>query len=170
MDILEEKDNLPFDEKKNKAIAYLKMQADILSAKNNRQTAVNDEAGRQIKDRFWKDGDITKSTPHVHIRAVQDADKEKFLELQTETCIAKSMLKEEASRRLFEKLGAVPYGIAEYLLHKEEDIIRCEEENLSKIDDRLIQPAEKFAVEPRKLLSHVLEYELRWQNHRIDND
>lgn len=38
-----------------------------------------------------------------------------------------------ASQRLFEKLGAIPYGIAE-----------------------------QFGVEPRKLLSHVLEYELNW--------
>ena len=67
-----------------------------------------------------------------------------------------------ASQRLFEKLGATPYGIAEHMLHKEEDIIRCEEENLDEIDDKLIQLAEKFGVEPRKLLSHVLEYELNW--------
>ena len=34
--------------------------------------------------------------------------------------------------------------------------------NLEEIDDKLIQVAEKFGVEPRKLLSHVLEYELIW--------
>lgn len=67
-----------------------------------------------------------------------------------------------ASQRLFEKLGAIPYGIAEFMLHKEEDILRCEEEYLNEIDDRLIQNVEKFHVELRKLLSHVLEYELSW--------
>lgn len=67
-----------------------------------------------------------------------------------------------ASQRLIEKLGATPYGIAEYLLHKEEDITRLEEENLDEIDDQLIHVAQKFGVEPRKLLSHVLEYELNW--------
>ena len=67
-----------------------------------------------------------------------------------------------ASQRLFEKLGATPYGIAEFMLHKEEDIMRCKEENLNEINDRLIQTAKKFNVEPRKILSHVLEYELSW--------
>lgn len=67
-----------------------------------------------------------------------------------------------ASQALFEKLGAVPYGIAEHMLHKEEDIHRCEEENLHEIDDKLINIAKKFDVEPRKLLSHVLEYSLKW--------
>lgn len=66
------------------------------------------------------------------------------------------------SQRLFEKLGAVPYGISEFMLHKEEDICRCEEENLQSIDDNLIKVAEKFGLEPRKLLSHVLEYKLNW--------
>ena len=67
-----------------------------------------------------------------------------------------------ASQGLFEKLGAVPYGIAEFMLHKEEDIRKCEEENLQEIDDKLMEVAEKFGVEPRKLLSHVLEYRLEW--------
>ena len=67
-----------------------------------------------------------------------------------------------ASQKLFEKLGAVPYGIAEFMLHKEEDILRCEEEKFDEIDDKLISVAEKFGVEPRKLLSHVLEYRLEW--------
>ena len=67
-----------------------------------------------------------------------------------------------ASQKLFEKLGAVPYGIAEFMLHKEEDIIRCEEENMDAIDDKLVTVAEKFGVDPRKLLSHVLEYKLEW--------
>lgn len=65
------------------------------------------------------------------------------------------------SQHLAERLGAVPYGIAEYMLHKEEDRIRFEEENLEAIDERLIKAAQKFGVPPRKLLSHVLEYELR---------
>lgn len=64
---------------------------------------------------------------------------------------------------MFEKLGATPYGIAENILHEEEDMRNCEEENLELIDDQLIHIAEKFAVEPRKLLSHVLEYEFKWE-------
>ncbi len=48
------------------------------------------------------------------------------------------------------------------MLHEEEDIRMCEEENLQEIDEKLIEVAEKFGVEPRKLLSHVLEYSLEW--------
>ena len=48
------------------------------------------------------------------------------------------------------------------MLHKEEDIRKSEEENLQEIDDKLMEVAEKFGVEPRKLLSHVLEYRLEW--------
>ena len=65
-----------------------------------------------------------------------------------------------ASQKLFEKLGAVPNGISEFLLHREENIERCENDNMDSIDDKLIEVARKFRVEPRSLLSHVLEYRL----------
>lgn len=65
-----------------------------------------------------------------------------------------------ASQKLVEKLGAVPNGISEFLLHDEEDILKCEEDNLNCIDEKLIAVAKKFRVEPRKLISHVLEYKL----------
>lgn len=41
-------------------------------------------------------------------------------------CTVKLSLKPDnyASQKLFENLGAVPYGIADFILHKEEDIIR----------------------------------------------
>ena len=66
------------------------------------------------------------------------------------------------SQRLFEKLGAVPNGICEFLLHDEERIRRCEDENLYLIDENLKCIAKKFDVESRLLLSHVLEYKLVW--------
>lgn len=65
-----------------------------------------------------------------------------------------------ASQRLFEKLGAQPNGISEFILHDAEEIRQCEELNLPLIDDALVAVAQKFNVEPRKLLSHVLEYRL----------
>lgn len=65
-----------------------------------------------------------------------------------------------ASQRLFEKLGAMPNGISEFILHDAEEIQQCEELNLPLIDDALVAVARKFDVEPRKLLSHVLEYRL----------
>lgn len=68
-----------------------------------------------------------------------------------------------ASQGLFEKLGAVPNGISEFMLHREEDMKQWEEENIHLIDDKTIELANQFHVEPRKLLSHVLEYQLVWQ-------
>ena len=68
-----------------------------------------------------------------------------------------------ASQRLFEKLGAVPNGISELWLHKPEDLDELERDNESLIDDALMAVAEKFSVEPRALLSHVLEYKLIWR-------
>lgn len=65
-----------------------------------------------------------------------------------------------ASQKLFEKLGALPNGISEFMLHRKEDIERCENENLDLIDDNIVEVAKKFGVEPRRLLSHVLEYRL----------
>ena len=66
------------------------------------------------------------------------------------------------SQRLFEKLGAEPNGISEFLLHEEADLRRCEEENIHLLDERIQELAKQFNVEPRKLLSHVLEYKLMW--------
>lgn len=65
-----------------------------------------------------------------------------------------------ASRRLFEKLGAVPAGVSEFWLHDKELQKQFEEENLSAIDENLTALAERFGVAPRTLLSHVLEYRL----------
>lgn len=67
-----------------------------------------------------------------------------------------------ASQGLFEKLDARPNGISKFILHSEEEIRQCEEENSHLIDATLIAVADKFQVEPRKLLSHVLEYTLHW--------
>jgi len=59
-----------------------------------------------------------------------------------------------------EKLGAKPNGISEFLLHGKEHLEQWEDENLHLLDEKLITLAEQFQVEPRKLLSHVLEYKL----------
>lgn len=68
-----------------------------------------------------------------------------------------------ASQKLFERLGAEPNGISETLIHDERALQELEDENLNLIDSSLTQLAEKFGVEPRKLLSHVLEYKLIWR-------
>ena len=64
------------------------------------------------------------------------------------------------SQNLMEKLGFQPYGLSEFLLHKEEDKLAVEEENKDKLDARYIALAKKFKVEPKRLLSHVLEYRI----------
>lgn len=65
-----------------------------------------------------------------------------------------------ASQNLMEKLGFRPYGLSEFLLHREEDQLAAEEEYKDKLDDRYMTLAKKFGVEPEKLLSHVLEYRI----------
>lgn len=70
--------------------------------------------------------------------------------------------KNHASQRLFEKLGAVPNGISELWIHDAQGLEQLEAENIHLIDDALTAVAKKFAVEPRALLSHVLEYKLIW--------
>jgi len=246
-DIFEAEDGRSFEEKKQEVREYLNSQENTQLAERVLAAAINDETGRCWKEKFWKEGDILQTDTHISLRKVRETDRESFIDLQRETSMMKSMLKEEAyrtmlwnehiqdkslmlaievdgeyvgycginnlsrdkweiaielrkkwrykgigyvaisimlseiksrlnvnefrvkidadnyaSQRLFEKLGAVPNGIAEYMLHKEEDILRCEEENLEAIDENLIQVAKKFDVEPRKLLSHVLEYKLEW--------
>ena len=68
-----------------------------------------------------------------------------------------------ASQKLFEKLGAQPNGISEFLIHDQAALEKVEEDNLHFIDENLIALAAQFDVEPRKLLSHVLEYTLTYQ-------
>lgn len=68
-----------------------------------------------------------------------------------------------ASQHFFEHLGAVPVGISEFVFHDPSMIEAFENENLDRITDQLTTVAQKFSVEPRKLLSHVLEYRLHWQ-------
>ncbi|MBR0088390.1 MAG: GNAT family N-acetyltransferase, partial [Clostridia bacterium] len=67
------------------------------------------------------------------------------------------------SRKLFEKLGAEPNGISEYMIHNKKDIYDFEEQYLHTITDDLREVAKRFNVEPRQLLSHVLEYRLVWK-------
>lgn len=72
-----------------------------------------------------------------------------------------------ASQHLFEKLGAVPDGIEDGLIHSKEIQKKCEEENLSMLDEKAIQLAQRFGVAPEKLLSHVLKYSLYADNSPI---
>lgn len=66
------------------------------------------------------------------------------------------------SRRVFEKLGAVPAGVREYCIYGENKE-KFEEENSDLIDDKFIATAEEFHVPPKKLLSHILVYKILWE-------
>ena len=70
----------------------------------------------------------------------------------------------QASQKLFEKLGAQPNGISEFLIHDQDALKKVEEDNLHLINEDLIALAARFGVEPRTLLSHVLEYTLVYRH------
>ena len=64
------------------------------------------------------------------------------------------------SQRLCEKIGGIPNGIIALIIKEPKIQEIMEEHNLNMINDRLRQIAKKFGVEPRKLLSHFLEYKI----------
>lgn len=65
------------------------------------------------------------------------------------------------SQRCFERLGAELVGLCHgEILRTPEEKARFEENNLNLIDDNIRALAERLAVEPRKLLSHLLEYRI----------
>ena len=67
-----------------------------------------------------------------------------------------------ASQSLHRKLGAVPNGLSEFLLHGE-DLIRYQNENQYLIDDNIRKLAVDFGVDPIEILGHVLEYKIKWK-------
>lgn len=63
------------------------------------------------------------------------------------------------SQKCFERIGAGLMGLSDGpLLKTPEEKEQFEVENLNLIDDSIRDIANRLAVEPRKLLSHVLEY------------
>ena len=98
MDIFEAEDGRVFEEKKKEVIEYLKNQEDTLLAERVLSAAINDEKGRCWKEKFWQAGETLQSNGHVILRKVKETDREMFLELQRETSMMRSMLKEEGYR------------------------------------------------------------------------
>ena len=66
------------------------------------------------------------------------------------------------SQSLHRKLGAVPNGLSEFLLHGK-DLIRYQNENRYLIDDNIRKLAVDFGVDPIEILGHVLEYKIEWK-------
>ena len=96
----------------------------------------------------------------IGYRAVSAMMEEIQMRLGVHTFCVRIEPRNLASQRLFEKLGAVPDGLAVGWTANQEIVLQCEEDNLDQIDEELIRLAEKFGVPPRKLLSHVLRYSL----------
>ncbi len=66
------------------------------------------------------------------------------------------------SQKCFERIGAALMGLCDGpLLKTPEEKERFEVENLNLIDDSIRDIAGQLGVEPRKLLSHVLDYRIR---------
>jgi L-amino acid N-acyltransferase YncA len=65
------------------------------------------------------------------------------------------------SQKCFEKLGAQLVGLcSSAVLLTDDEKERFEARNLDLIDAHMIGLAERLKIEPRKLLSHVLDYRL----------
>lgn len=64
------------------------------------------------------------------------------------------------SQKLMLKLGGRLIDIYDYTFHDEALAESFEEEHLGEITEHMIELAEELMVEPRKLLSHVLDYRI----------
>ena len=64
------------------------------------------------------------------------------------------------SQRLMYKLGGVPGGIRKSIYLEEKSVKEFEKDNMRLLDSRINQVAEDFGVEPAKLLSHVLLFDI----------
>lgn len=65
-----------------------------------------------------------------------------------------------ASQKLMLKLGGRLIDIYDVVFHNEEKAEKFEDEHLSEITEHMIKLADELMIEPRKLLSHVLDYRL----------
>ena len=101
---------------------------------------------------FCNKGYGTKSIM-LFLKAVQDIT-------MCDLYCAKIEVENIASQKCFTKLGAELIGITNGAIEDEEEKAQFENENLDRIDANMIKLAERLQIEPRKLLSHVLEYHL----------
>lgn len=64
------------------------------------------------------------------------------------------------SQKLMRKLGGKLVGICDVIFHDDDRAKQFEEEHLDEITDHMTELAAELMVEPRKLLSHILEYRI----------
>ena len=70
------------------------------------------------------------------------------------------------SQKMLKHIDAKLVGIKEFYFANEEDAIAFEEQYLDEIDEHMCAVAAELGIEPRKLISHVLDY--RVKPERID--
>lgn len=74
------------------------------------------------------------------------------------------------SQKLMEKLGARLIDIYDYAFNGDEEAAEAfEAQHLGEITDRMVEQAGQLGVEPRKMLSHVLDYRFFVENGEILN-
>lgn len=74
------------------------------------------------------------------------------------------------SQLLMEKLGARLIDIYDYTFQGDEEAATAfEEKNMAEITERMVLLAEQIGVEPRKMLSHVLDYRFFVEDGKILN-
>ena len=72
-----------------------------------------------------------------------------------------------ASQRLMKKLGGIPDGISEFLIHGEE-IEEFQAEHKELITDEIRAVAEEFCMEAEEILGYVLEYRFDMGSNQND--
>lgn len=107
------------------------------------------ELAIELKSEFCKQGYGTESLMLL-MKSVHNLTGRRFFRARVE-------VDNYASQRLMRKLGAVPNGISEFLLHGEE-IDKFQMEYKDMITDEIREVAEEFCMEAEDLLGYVLEY------------
>ncbi len=64
------------------------------------------------------------------------------------------------SQKLMSKLNAILVGVYDFIFHDVERARKFEEDHLDEITDHMIELAGELNIEPRKLLSHALDYRI----------
>ena len=100
LELLEADDGKSFDEKKQEIFDFIENIEESPLAKKLVEVAEHEEIGRRIKEKFWNGGNAVIVHEDVILRQVQDLDKDSFIQLQKETSMMKSMLKEESFRTM----------------------------------------------------------------------
>lgn len=107
------------------------------------------ELAIELKSEFCKQGYGTEALMLL-MKFVYDLTGRRFFRARVE-------VDNYASQRLMRKLGAIPNGISEFLLHGEE-IAKFQMEYKDMITAEMKEVAEEFCMEAEDLLGYVLEY------------